>query len=261
MDMHRGLVAAGLALSTLFAGGRAATALEIVDASKAPAWYATEVVQTDKDGKPAKTVVLGTSPIAFSPHDFDRILSAYGASITDGKALPSAYGTEVVTVDKDGKEIRSIAFSALPFGASPAHVDAVLAAYGLRVVDGARLPENYGREVVATDKEGRRPGRSSSPPLPRPPTPSTGTRCSRRTAAEVVRVADAWLPVDRSVARRDDRCQGRGRIVRGVGGSRGFFSPRAARRRRRRRAARSRRSSEGACSRRRRRRSSPTASC
>jgi len=55
-----------------------AHALEVVDASKLPASYGTEVEVKDKDGKPAKQLVfsgtVGTRPAA----ELHQILSAYG---------------------------------------------------------------------------------------------------------------------------------------------------------------------------------------
>ncbi|HEV8437454.1 MAG TPA: hypothetical protein VGT40_05120 [Methylomirabilota bacterium] len=149
------LVAATLLLQVALPAGAPSEALEIMDAKLAPSYYATEVVSKDKDGKEVKTAVVGGSAIAFSPSDWNRILNAYGVQVLDGKKLPAWWGTEVVSKDKDGKEVRSVSFSSSPVGITPIVLDQVLAAYGVKVVDGKKLPASYGRAVTTKNKDGK----------------------------------------------------------------------------------------------------------
>ena len=195
MNTRRAVIAVTMLLSVARLSGDLANALEIVDAKKAPAWYATEVVRTDKDGKETKTVVFSSAAVAFSPYDFDRVLGAYGATIVNGKALPSSFGTEIVSKDKDGKDVRSVTFSSAPVGMAPAYIDSVLAAYGLRIVDGKKLPEGYGREVTVKDKDGKDAKQTVFSPSAFRGLPSSGTRCSPSTAASPDRArTDAHPP-------------------------------------------------------------------
>ena len=148
-------VAGGMLLSMALLYGDPAGALELRDIKKAPAWYASETAQMDNNGKPIHTVSFGQKPIAFSPFAFNRILSAYGATVVNPKALPAKVGTEVVSKDKDGKDVRTVTFATKAIVLAPAEVDRILSAYGLRVADGARLPSSYGKEVTMKDKDGK----------------------------------------------------------------------------------------------------------
>jgi hypothetical protein len=130
-----------------------AAALELTDGSKAPAWYAREVVQT-VDGKEVKTVVFATQPFALSMVDLNHVLSAYGLTVEDSKRAPQGYMREVVT-NQGGREVRTIMFSGDAKGMAPPAVDAILAAYGVRVVDVKKLPPSYGRAAMTKDADGK----------------------------------------------------------------------------------------------------------
>jgi hypothetical protein len=132
-----------------------AHALEVVDGSKLPASYGTEVEVKDKDGKPAKQLVfsgmVGMRPAAV----FHQILAAYGLRVVDGSKLPASYGTEVEVKDKDGKLVKELVFNGM-VGTQPAsELHRILTAYGARVVDGSKLPASYGTEVEVKDKDGK----------------------------------------------------------------------------------------------------------
>jgi hypothetical protein len=128
-------------------------ALELTDGSKAPAWYAREVVQKAA-GKEVKTVVFVTQPFALSMADLNHVLNAYGLTVEDWKRAPQGYMREVVT-SEGGREVRTIVFSGEAKGMAPPAVDAILAAYGVRVVDAKKLPASYGRAAIAKDANGK----------------------------------------------------------------------------------------------------------
>jgi hypothetical protein len=142
----------GGVLAALTVSG-AVSAFELTDSAKAPAWYAREVVQTT-DGKQVKTVVFGTQPFALSMVDLNQVLSAYGLAVEDWKRAPQGYMREVVT-NEGGREVRTIVFSGDAKGMAPPAVDAVLAAYGARVVDAKKLPASYGRAATAKGADGK----------------------------------------------------------------------------------------------------------
>jgi hypothetical protein len=130
-----------------------AGALELTDGSKAPAWYAREVMQKI-DGKEVKTVVFATQPFALSMADLNQVLNAYGLTVEDWKRAPQGYMREVIT-NEGGREVRTIVFSGEAKGMAPPAVDAILGAYGARVVDAKKLPASYGRAAMTKDADGK----------------------------------------------------------------------------------------------------------
>ena len=83
-------------------------------------------------------------------------VSKVGAfDVQDGTKLPASYAREVETKDKDGKTVKTLAFNGVPATIPPADLHMVLTCYGLEVVDGAKLPASYAREVETKDKDGK----------------------------------------------------------------------------------------------------------
>ncbi len=103
---------------------------DAVQAKKVPASYAT----VNKDGN----IVFGKSATAYSPDTLDRILNAYGASLSSDASIPSSYATV-----KDG----NIEFKKGATAYSPDVTHAILTAYGLTLSpeDAAKIkdPVNY----------------------------------------------------------------------------------------------------------------------
>ena len=125
-------------------------AVEVVDLQKAPAWYASEVVEMD-NGQPVKRVVFNTQPVAISMLDLNRILAAYGLSVVDVKRAPAGYMEETRSSDR-GEVV--VVFDSQPKGLAPMAIDGILAAYGLRIVDPSKLPESYGTQATRKNSEG-----------------------------------------------------------------------------------------------------------
>ena len=144
LAMHTALLAA-----LAFSAG-ASDAAELVDLKQAPPWYATEVVEMDKD-QPVKRAVFSTQPVAMSMADLNRILAAYGLSVVDAKRAPAGHMQEVLSADRGE---RVVIFDAQPKGLAPVAIDGLLAAYGLRIVDPSKLPDTYGTVVIRKNADG-----------------------------------------------------------------------------------------------------------
>jgi len=103
---------------------------DAVQAKKVPASYAT----VNKDGK----IVFGKSATAYSPDTLDRILNAYGATLSSDASIPASYAAV-----KDGK----IVFKQGATAYSPDVTHGILTAYGLTLSpeDAAKItdPVNY----------------------------------------------------------------------------------------------------------------------
>jgi len=103
---------------------------EAVQAKKVPATYAT----VNKDGN----IVFGKSATAYSPDAMNRILNAYGATLSSDASIPARYATV-----KDG----NIVFGKVATAYSPDVTHAILTAYGLTLSpeDAANIkdPFNY----------------------------------------------------------------------------------------------------------------------
>jgi hypothetical protein len=142
-----------IALGIVLLGNVAvADAVEVMNVKAVPAWYGRVVSPA---GHTAPTVVFNSKPIAVSMQEIDRMLHAYGVEhVVDASKAPRGLITAVRTKGADGKEMTTYVFSKKPQTLSAVAVNDIFAAYGLRVVDGKKLPPAFGKEVVSKDSHG-----------------------------------------------------------------------------------------------------------
>jgi hypothetical protein len=102
-----------------------AFAIELEDASKAPATYVKMVKQGDKTAP-----VFDDTTHWFSGKTFNNVMALYGCTLTDPSKVPATYAK---VVKKDGKE--SIVLDETAAMYSPSSIDRILSGYGLTLTD------------------------------------------------------------------------------------------------------------------------------
>src|SRR6185295_993042 len=122
IEMKRtGVLAVTLVLAVLLAWALNAGALEVKDASKAPAgWWEM------------------TAPTALPPQYFDQVLSAYGLTLVDASKAPPTYARKVE--DK-------VVWETAPRTYTPQELNQILSAYGITQFDVSKAPPTYARAV------------------------------------------------------------------------------------------------------------------